>query len=110
VVERWLPPKAQPNAAAVEDSLRLSGACHAIAGLFGITVLEPYPATVRALVCGRAHDPAGTKAMVIRTMIMRGYLPNGCTDGDRADACCLFCWAEATRYLSDPARFALTQK
>lgn len=105
VIEHWLPPFGQKGAAVVEDSLRMNGACHAIAGLHGLTVLEPYPATVRALVCGRATMPgetlrdgrklSNTKWMVIETMILRGYLPARCTDDNRADACALWCWAEA---------------
>jgi hypothetical protein len=116
-VEHWLPPAGQKHAAIIEDGLRMNGCCHAIAGLFGITVLEPYAQTVRLAVCGRAFVPgdsvrngkrlSNTKLMVLDTMTLRGYLPKGCADTDRADACALWCYAESTRFLSAPESFSL---
>jgi hypothetical protein len=105
VCEHWLAPRAQQSGAAVEDALRLNGVVHGIASAYGIEVSEPYASTVRSQVCGRVSVPgvglrgvrkvSNTKIMIIDTMIMRGYLPQGCDDDDRADACALWCWAAA---------------
>jgi hypothetical protein len=98
-IERWLPPKISRNAVSTEDALRMNGCIHGIAGIYGINIVEPYPATIRSAVCGRSHaageNDIGTKRMVIDTMILRKYIPKGCEDHDRADACAGFAWMEA---------------
>ena len=118
VVEHWLPPKQQKSAANVEDSLRMNGVVNGIAGVYGIEVVEPYPATVRSQVCGAPSAPGeserggrmmkNTKWLVIDTMIMRGLLPKGCDQDDRADACAGWVWAEANFARTAPANFQLT--
>lgn len=116
-IEHYMPTRGadgKTNIHSVEYALRLNGAVHAVAGVYGIQVTEPYPATIRAQVCGAAYGPRqidgkrDTKGMVIRTMILLGYLPAGCTDEDRADATCGFSYLEATFARAAPAKFALT--
>ncbi len=118
IVEHWMSPKAQKAVAIIEDSLRLNGAVHAIAGVYGIPVAEPYPATVRSQVCGKPYAEgesartgrkmSNTKWLVIDAMVFRGYLPKGCEDDDRADASALWCWGEANYAKVAPERFVLT--
>ena len=118
IAEHWLPPAGQKHSAIIEDSLRMNGACHAIAGVYGITVLEPYAQTVRFVVCGRANVPgesvragkklSNTKLMVIDNVILRGMLPKGNLDHDRADAIALWIWAESVHARMAPKTFALT--
>ena len=112
VCEHWLPPRASPDAHSVEDALRLNGAVNAVAGVWGVDVTEPYPATVRSQVCGKAHDKdslGGTKMLVLQNMIMRKMVPVDCMDFDRADACALWVWAESN-FARVNGQFVLTGK
>lgn len=109
VVEKWMSPKAQKSVSIIEDSLRLNGACHAIAGVYGIEIVEPYPSTVRAQVCGKANagDRASTKLLVINSLIARGLVPRGFKDDDAADSLAGWVWAEANFARRDSS-FTLT--
>lgn len=112
VCEHWLPPRASPDAHSVEDALRLNGVVNAIAGVWGVDVAEPYPSTVRAQVCGKAHDkdlPGGSKMMVLQNIIRRKLVPIDCADLDRADACALWVWAESN-FARMNGQFILTGK
>lgn len=106
-IEHWMPPKSSKDLNSVEDALRQNGAVHAIAGVYGIGITEPYPATIRSQVCGRPHrmtvDLKGnkvsdTKNMVIETMIFRRLIPADCRDDNRADAVCGWVWMEANKH------------
>lgn len=114
LAEHWMSPQAQPSGAAVEDALRLNGVVHAIAGVYGINVTEPYPATIRSQVCGAAYGPKradgsrDTKGLVIRTMVLLGYIPSDCIDEDRADACAGFAFLEANFARKAPSNLILT--
>ena len=110
VCEHWLPPHQAKSAANVEDALRMNGCVNAVAGVWGVDVTEPYPATVRAQVCGKAHDKSGdgTKMLVVQNMILRKLIPIDCVDNDRADAVCSWVWAEANFARVAPAKFVLT--
>jgi Holliday junction resolvasome RuvABC endonuclease subunit len=98
-------------ALSMEDSLRLNGAAHAIAGVYGIEVVEPYPATVRSQVCGKPHagDRKSTKKLVIDTLILRGLVPKTFRDDDAADAIAGLVWAESNFARRDSS-FALTAR
>lgn len=119
VCEHWLPPRQQKSADNVEDSLRMNGVVNGIAGVYGIELVEPYPAPVRSQVCGRPHAPgeskrkgakmSNTKWLVIDTMVLRGFLPRGCEDDDRADSACAWCWAESNFARRDSS-FTLTAR
>ena len=119
-IEAWMSPRAQKHVAIIEDSLRLNGAVHAIAGVYGIEITEPAAATVRKAVCGHANDPGETrvggrmmknsKLMVIRNVIMRGLLPADCLDDNRADAVAGWVYLEAMFARVPPATFSLTAK
>lgn len=112
--EHWMAPGAQPSGAAVEDALRLNGVVHCIAGVYGIDVTEPYPATIRSQVCGAAYGPRmpdgkrDTKGMVIRTVTRLGMVPVGTMDDNLCDAIATFIWAESNFARVSPAKFALT--
>lgn len=117
-VEHWMAPGAQPSGKAVEDALRLNGAVHAIAGVYGIPVTEPYPSTIRSQVCGKVSVPgqskrggktlSNTKWLVIDTVALRGLLPKDSTDDNRADAVAGWVFLEANFSRVPPARFVLT--
>lgn len=116
-LEHWVPPRGadgKTNVNAIEQALRFNGAAHAVAGVYGIEVTEPYPATIRSQVCGAAYGPRqsdgkrDTKGMVIRTMVLLGYIPKNCEDEDQADAACGFAWMESVFARTAPAKFALT--
>lgn len=118
VCEHWLPPAQQPSGAAVEDSLRMNGVVNGMAGIYGIAVVEPYPAMARAMVCGRASVPGESKRtgamkknvkwLAIDTMILRGYLPKGSEEDNRADSLVCWSWGEAVHGRAAPADFKLT--
>lgn len=109
-VEKWLPLRAAVNDRAVEVALRLNGAVHSVAGVYGIPVAEPTVQTIRAAVCGKssAGSREETKAMVVASVILRGLLPKGSLDDDRADALAGFVWMEAVYGRRAPAEFVLT--
>lgn len=110
-------PGAQKSGKAVEDALRLNGAIHAVAGVYGINITEPYPASIRKEVCGRAFVPgegvingkkmSNTKILVIQTVILRGMAPKDCVDGDRCDAIAGWIWLESHFSRMAPANFVL---
>lgn len=108
-IEKWMSPKAQKSVSIIEDSLRLNGAVHSVAGVYGIEVVEPYPATVRSQVCGKPHAGSReeTKALVIQSLIFRGLVPRDFKDTDAADAICGLIWAESNFARRDSS-FTLT--
>lgn len=94
-IEHYMPTRGadgHTNIHSVEYALRLNGAVHAVAGVYGIEMTEPYPATIRSQVCGAAYGPRqangkrDTKGMVIRTMVLLGMVPPGETNEDKCDA------------------------
>ncbi len=111
ICEHWMSPKAQKSTSIIEDSLRLNGAVHAVAGVYGIEVVEPYPATVRAMVCGKANagDRDSTKRLVIDSLILRGLVPKEFRDEDAADAIAGLVYAHAVFGRRDSS-FALTAR
>lgn len=125
ILEAFMNPAGQPNVGPIVSGLRFNGAVHAIAGVYGVKVAEVAASTIRKAVCGRAHAAGdvspltpkyrlreaqrkATKAMVIKTMILRGIIPTGCTDDNRADAACGWVYAEAVYGRRAPAEFILT--
>jgi hypothetical protein len=110
-LEKWLNIRASMNDRSVEVALRLNGACHAIAGVYGIKVVEIPASTIRAAVCGRAHagDRKATKAMVVKTAKLLNLMPADATDDDdRADSLLGWRYCEAVYGRSAPAEFVLT--
>lgn len=94
-IEKWLNPFAQKSAQAVESSLRLNGAVHAImGGRYHCNIVEPADSTIRAAVCGmgRAGKRDQSKAMVIQTMKLLKMLPADSFDDNRADAVAGWVW------------------
>lgn len=77
---------------------RLTGIVQAMAHRFALRLVEVGSATARKHFIGKANAGAReeTKRAVISRCIALGYLPRGCEDDDRADACCVFDWAAAT--------------
>src|ERR1035437_3761598 len=73
----WMAPGAQKSEAAVVMPLLLAGAVHALAGIYGIPVKEPYDATCRKHFTGKASfgDRTETNLAVLRRAIMLGYVP-----------------------------------
>jgi hypothetical protein len=115
-IEHYLPTRGadgHTNIHSVEYALRLNGCVHAVAGVYGIEVTEPYPATIRSQVCGapygqrQADGKRNTKEMVLRTMILLGYVPKNCVNEDQADAACGFAYLEAAFARKAPANFVL---
>lgn len=110
-VEKWLPIRASMNDRSVEVALRLNGSVHALAGIYGIPVVEPTVQTIRAAVCGQASAGSReeTKAMVCHTMRLLKLLPEGGKDDDdRADAIAGWSYCEAIYGRHAPADFILT--
>lgn len=125
IIEKYMNPAGQRNVAPIISGLRFNGAVHAIAGVYGVKVAEVQASTIRKAVCGRASAAGdvsplipksrlreaqrkATKAMVVRTMILRGIIPAGCIDDNRADAACGWVYAEAVYGRRAPAQFILT--
>ena len=109
-IEHWMPPRKGMVDKNVEPSLRLNGAAHAIVGgVWGCRIVEPYPATIRAAVCGQSNagDRRETKKMVVAAVKMLGLLPAGSTDDDRADALAGWHFTALTFGRAFPAEFAL---
>lgn len=105
-IEHWMPPRKGMVDKNVEPSLRLNGAVHAIVGgLWKRPVVEPYPATIRAQVCGQANagDRRETKKMVVATVKLLGLMPKDApNDDDRADALAGWWWTASTHGRSWP--------
>lgn len=93
-VEKWLAPFAQKSQLAVESSLRLNGAVHAVLGSLRCNIVEPADSTVRAAVCGqgRTGNRDDTKAMVLKTLKLLKMLPTDSFDDNRADAVAGWVW------------------
>ena len=109
-IEHWMPPRKGLIDKNIEPSLRLNGAVHAIVGgIWRCRVVEPYPATIRVAVCGKAHagERADTKKMVISAVKMLGLLPGQSTDDDRADAVAGWHFVASTFSRSWPSEFTL---
>ncbi len=88
-IEHHMAPKSQPSDKIIVSSLMLRGTVHAImGGVYGCKIAEPYPATIRSAVCGRANagDRDATKRMVVATMHALALLPKDVRDDNRADA------------------------
>ncbi len=94
-VEHYLPPSAQQHDAPVISSLLLAGALQAFAGSHDVRVEAPHPGTVRKHFLGRANlgDRKLTNAAVVSRALALRYLPPGCADWDRANACAVFDFA-----------------
>lgn len=123
-VEKWMAVNAQRSDRNIETSLRLDGAVHAVAGVWGVPVAELDASTIRAMVCGgKSGIPnlrpgmsenaikdarrKATKQMVVDTMILLGLLPTGCKDDNRADAACGWRYCEAVYGRMAPKDFVL---
>lgn len=109
-LEKWMNIRASMNDRSVEVALRLNGCCHAIAGVYGIKVVEVPVSTIRAAVCGKASagDRKATKAMVVRTAKLLRLMPAGATDDDdRADSLIGWRYVEAVYGRTAPADFVL---
>lgn len=110
-IEKWLPLRAAVNDRAVEVALRLNGAAHCMAAIYGVPVAEPTVQAIRAAVCGRASAGSReeTKAMVVATMKLLKLMPaDAKDDDDRADALAGWSWCEAVYGRCAPAEFILT--
>jgi Holliday junction resolvasome RuvABC endonuclease subunit len=96
-IEDFMHPSRQKSAAAVILSLMLFGVAVAVCRSYGVRVETPNVNTIRLHFCGAANAGAraDTKAMVIRRATLLGYIPRGCADNNRADACAAFDFASA---------------
>lgn len=83
------------SAASIELQVQCHGAIQAYCRCHGIRIEKVPTPTIRKHFCGRAHagDRAETKRMVVQRCVQLGYLPRGCLDDNRADACAVFDWA-----------------
>jgi Holliday junction resolvasome RuvABC endonuclease subunit len=107
--EHTIPPMGQIHQSTIVSQEQLHGCLFGIAGLFNIRIEEPYPATVRKHVLGQGRAKLGQniKGMVVSRMILLGYLPRGCTDHNRADACALFEYARDAYCRKPPKELVL---
>lgn len=97
-IEKWLAPFAQKSQLAVESSLRLNGAVHAImGGRYHCNIVEPADSTIRAAVCGqgRTGKRDDTKVMVLQTLKLLKMIPTDSFDDNRADAVAGWVWTSA---------------
>lgn len=94
-VEHYQQPGGQPSDAAVISSLLLAGALHGFAGTHDIQIEAPYPSSIRKHFLGRANfgDRKVTNQAVVARSVALRYLPVGCDDWDRANACAVFDYA-----------------
>jgi hypothetical protein len=101
--------KFNQTAQAIASQERLHGVLYGIAGLYGVKIEEPYPATVRKHVLGQGRARAGQniKSLVVARMILLGYLPEGCTDHNMADVAALFVYAECVYCRRSPSSLVL---
>lgn len=109
-IERWMLNPKMLQIKQIESSLRLNGAVHAImGGVYHVRIVELAAATIRKAVCGQANagDRKATKAMVCRTMTLRGLLPAGSADDDRGDALAGWVYCESVYGRSAPREFML---
>lgn len=116
-IEHYMPTRGadgHTNIHSVEYALRLNGAVHAVTGVYGIEVTEPYPATIRSQVCGAPYGPKGpdgkrdTKGMVVRTVTLLGLVPHGTVDEDRCDAVAGWVYLQANFARMAPKNLVLT--
>ena len=94
--EHTIPPMGQLHQSAIIAQEQLHGAVFAIAGIYNVPIVEPYPATIRkhCLGQGRAKDGQNIKALVLERMRLLGYIPKDCKDHNQADACALYMYVE----------------
>lgn len=99
VTEAPLPLQAFAKLGNGESTVRmtfgLAGIVEAMCVRFGVKHAEVHDATARKHLIGKGRlgDRESTKRAVISRCIALGYLPRGCEDDNRADACCVFDWA-----------------
>jgi hypothetical protein len=109
-IEQYMNPFAQQSDRVTISQMMLHGAAHAMAGVYSINAVMPNVGQVRKHFCGQATSGEGrdaTKNMVLRRAIQLRYLPTGCTDDDRADACALFDWCVYSHLRKPVANFVL---
>lgn len=112
-IEQYMNPTGQPSARAVISQMMLHGAAHAMAGVYSVNAVMPNVGQVRKHFCGQATSGEGrdaTKNMVLRRAIQLRYLPTGCTDDDRADACALWDWCIYSHLRQPVADFVLYEQ
>lgn len=112
-VEHWMPPAAQPSQSGVEASLLIHGAIIGIAGRARVPWVSVAVQTWRKHFIGRsslttpvprgsvrtarqkADDRLANKVAVRDRAALLGYMPKGCDDFDRGDACGIYDWSAA---------------
>lgn len=126
VIESLMDPSAMKGGAAIALAHRLSGVVDGVFAPHGVRMEFVGAITWRKHFCGRASagparrrgDPprtdkqraairAETKKMTINRAIATRYIPRGCSDDNRADACGIFDFASATWGRKAPAGFSL---
>jgi hypothetical protein len=108
-VEHFMNPAAQKSADAIILQIEVYGVIVAMCRAYGIRYEAPQRMTVlkHFIGVGRTGDRAETKRAVVQRAIMLGYMPRGCTDDNRADACAVFDWSAAHHGRTPPRSLAL---
>ena len=113
VKEAALPLQAYKDRGNSEDAVKMAYALHGIMEALCVRFCVPcesvHPATIRKhfIGQGRAGSRTATKAAVVQRAILLGYIPRGCTDDDRADACSIWDFACAAYAQRIPATLHL---
>jgi len=97
-IEHYMNPVAQKSADAIILQIMVFGVIVAVCRSYGVRIETPHRATVLKHFIGKANmgERALTKQAVIKRSIALRYVPHGCVDDNRADACALFDYAAAT--------------
>lgn len=92
----------------VKSAYALHGIIAGMCARHGVECRDAYESTVTKHFTGKGRHGgrAERKAAIIRRCRSLGYLPAGCNDDDRADACAVFDFAAAT-YARAPSRLVL---
>jgi hypothetical protein len=83
--------------AGVQMAYGMHGLVEGLCEAFGIACEEVHPSTIRKHFIGQANfgDRRSTKAAVLRRCELLRYVPRGCVDDNRGDACAVYDWASA---------------
>jgi hypothetical protein len=97
VVEHFMSPAAQKSADAIILQIEVYGVVVALCRAYGIRYEAPQRMTVVKHFIGeqRRQDRAALKARIVARAVTLGYMPRGCADQNRADACSLFDYGAA---------------
>jgi hypothetical protein len=108
-IEHYMNPVAQKSADAIVLQIMVFGAIIAVCGSYGVRIETPHRQTVLKHFIGKANmgERALTKQAVIKRAIALHYIPHGCVDDNRADACALFDYAAATFARARPREIVL---